>query len=127
MKTASLTRFAVSFLLFTGSCMYLPENFTEQALVIGKNETVSIPQLRLSITNKGCGRRRMGDGIENLFCELEVKDKEQIYRFGDSFAPFYIGNIELRIDSINPGSAAGDSLPPGGCRVIVKRLPDLSR
>lgn len=117
------------FLLFSclASCMYPDKNFTERSLVIARNETVFIKEIGLALTNKGCGRQWTGEGTEKPYCGLEVKINDSVYHFGDSFEPFYIRNIELRIDKMNPWNVVEDSVPPGGCRVSIKKLADGSR
>lgn len=117
------------FLLFSclTSCMYSPDKFTGRSLVIARNETVRIKEIGMILTNKGCGRQWTGDGAEKPYCELEVKLNDSVYHFGDSFEPFYIRNIELRIDRMNPWNVVEDSLPPGGCRVSIVKLADGSR
>jgi hypothetical protein len=108
--------------------MYPPEKFTEKRLVIASKQTVSIKELNLSITNGGCGRKWMTDnGGERPYCDLTVKMKDSTWRFGDSFDPLYINNLKLVIDKMNPWGRTEDSVPPGGCRIIVTRLDDLSR
>jgi hypothetical protein len=67
------------------------------------------------------------NGSERPYCDLTVKMKDSIYRFGDSFDPLYIKNLKLVIDKMNPWGREEDSVPPGGCRVTVTRLDDLSR
>ena len=118
------------FLVVVG-CMNPPEKFTEKRLVIANNETVKIKELDMSITNGGCGRKWIvEDGHaagEKPYCELTVKVKDSTWRFGNSFDPLYVRNLKLVIDKMNPWGSWEDSVPPGGCRIIVTRLDDLSR
>lgn len=120
----------ILFLLVAG-CMYPPKKFTEKRLVIASNQTVSIEDLNISITNAGCGRKWIvEDGKaagERPYCDLLVKIKDSTWHFGDSFDPLYIKNLKLVIDKMNPWGREEDSVPPGGCRIIVTRLDDLSR
>ncbi len=82
----------------------------------------------MTIINAGCGRKWMtGNGGERPYCDLMVKMKDSVYRFGDSFEPLYIKNIKLVIDKMNPWGREEDSVPPGGCRIIVTKLDDISR
>lgn len=114
--------------LVTAACMTPPEKFTEKRLVIGRKETVKIMELDMSITNGGCGRKWMANnGGERPYCELAVKVKDSTWHFGGSFEPLYIKNLKLVIDKMNPWGVEEDSVPPGGCRIIVTRLDDLSR
>ncbi len=119
------------FFLVVNGCMYPPKKFTEKRLVIASNQTVSINELDMSITNGGCGRKWMVDdgkaGVERPYCELVIKTKDSTWHFGDSFDPLYIKNLKLVIDKMNPWGREEDSVPPGGCRIIVTRLDGLSR
>lgn len=124
------------FFLAVAGCMYPPKKFTEKRLVIARNETVRINELDMTITNNGCGRKwimenaKDGEDIEGfirLYCDLLVKTNDSTWHFGSSFDPLYIKNLKLLIDKMNPWGREEDSVPPGGCRVIVTRLDDLSR
>ncbi|MBI5856871.1 MAG: hypothetical protein HZB42_04395 [Sphingobacteriales bacterium] len=107
------------------------EKFTEKKFVIEKNQTVAIYELDISITNAGCMRQWVSEEgkltHEKPFCPLTVKMKDSTYHFGDSFSPLYIKNLKLVVDKMNPWEGTEDSIPPGGCRVIVTRLEDSSR
>lgn len=115
----------------TAACMSRPEKFTEKRLIIAAKETVKINELAMSITNGGCGRKWISESnkpaYESAYCELSVKTKDSTYRFGDSFSPLYIKNIKLVVDKMNPWGREEDSIPAGGCRIVVTRLEDLSR
>ena len=114
--------------LVVSSCMYPPKKFTEKRLVIASKQTASIEELNMTITNSGCGRKWMTDhGGERTYCDIIVKVKDSIWHFGDSFDPLYIRNLRLLIDKMNPWGREEDSIPPGGCRIIITRLDDLSR
>ena len=109
-------------------CSNPPKPFTEKRIVLADKQTIRIEELDMTLTNRGCGRKWMMDkGGEKPYCGLEVKVEDSVYQFGDSFAPLFIRNLKLEIDKMNPWGREEDSVPPGGCRVIVKRLPDLSR
>lgn len=95
--------------------------FTDQRLVIANKETVRIKELDLSITNNGCGRQ-WESGEEKPYCELIIRRKDSTLRAGNNFKPVYIGNIEITIDRMNPWGREEDSVPPGGCRVWVRKL-----
>lgn len=117
-------------LLLTG-CMYPPKKFTDKRLVIAAKETVTIPELNLSITNGGCGRAWTSENgqpaYEKVFCDISVKTKDSTYHFSRSGNELYIRNIKLQIDRMNPWGREEDSLPPGGCRILVTKMPDISR
>lgn len=107
-------------------CAERPATFTERRVVIASKETVRIPEIQLSITNNGCGRKWVGDE-ERPYCELIIKHKNKTVTAGGNFSPVYIGNIRVTIDRMNPWGVMEDSVPPGGCRVVVTKLPDNSR
>ena len=117
--------------LLAAACMSQPKQFKEKILVIADKETVKINELDMSITNNGCGRKWIAEegkpAFERAFCDIVVKLKDSVYRFGNSFSPLYIKNLKLMIDKMNPWGRAEDSIPAGGCRIIVTRLDDLSR
>ena len=107
-------------------CSSQPKRFTEKKLVISSKETVKIPELNLSITNDGCGRKWVveGDkpGYEIPYCGLLIKQKDSAIQGGGDFMPIYIGNVEITIEKMNPWGAEDDSVPPGGCRVLARKL-----
>ena len=110
------------------ACMYPPKKFTEKRMIIASKETVRINELEMTLINNGCGRKWMGDFRgERSYCDLVLKTKDSTWYFGDSFNPLYIKNLKLVIDEMNPWGREEDSVPPGGCRIIVTRLDDLSR
>src|SRR5436190_8291061 len=111
---------AVILLLLTGACMNPPKRFTEKRLVIASKGSARIEELNMTISNAGCGRKWMiNNGGEKPFCDLMVKMNDSTYRFGDSFEPLYICNYKLVIDKMNPWGGWEDSVPPGGCRIII--------
>ena len=107
-------------------CSNPSKPFIEKKLVIASKETVKIPELDLSITNDGCGRKWVvkGDkpGYEIPYCGLLIKQKDSAIHGGSDFTPIYIGNVEITIEKMNPWGAEEDSVPPGGCRVLVRKL-----
>ena len=131
MKRKWIFRLTGIFFLAVVGCTYPPKKFTEKRLVIASKETVRINELDMTITNNGCGRKWIvEDGKaagERPYCELTVKTKDSTWHFGSSFDPLYIKNLKLLIDKMNPWGREEDSVPPGGCRVIVTKLDDLSR
>lgn len=122
---------SVVLIMILTSCMHPPKRFTEARLVIGSKETVSISELGMTIRNDGCGRKWISKddkpAFERPFCGITVRYKDSAYHFGDSFEPLYIRNLKLVVDKMNPWGQEEDSIPAGGCRVIVSRLDDLSR
>jgi hypothetical protein len=128
MKSKAVFFVIAYFLAIFPACMYPPKKFTEKRLIIANKETASINELGMSITNGGCGRKWMTDnGGERPYCDITVKMKDSTWHFGDSFDPLYIKNLKLVIDKMNPWGREEDSVPPGGCRIIVSKLDDLSR
>ncbi|HWR32449.1 MAG TPA: hypothetical protein VN451_02915 [Chitinophagaceae bacterium] len=111
--------------------MSRPEKFTERRLIIASRQTEKIEELYMSITNGGCGREWISEdskpAYERAYCDLTVKLKDSTYHFGDSFSPLYINNLKLVVDKMNPWGKEEDSIPPGGCRIIVTRMEDISR
>lgn len=122
---------AVSLFMLMSSCGNPSKPFTERKIIIGNKETIRISELDLSITNNGCGREWSSDGghssFEKPYCELVIRRKDSTKHAGRNFDPVYIGNVKIEIDKMNPWSREEDSIPPGGCRVIVKKMDELSR
>jgi hypothetical protein len=118
-------------IILIGGCMYPPKKFEDKRLVLAAKETVQIPELGLSVTNNGCGREWTSENgqpaYERAFCDIDVKSKDSTYRFSHSGKPLFIKNIKFEIDKMNPRGREEDSIPAGGCRIIVIRLPDASR
>ena len=116
---------ACSFII-TNGCRNSSKEFTERKLVIASKQTVKVEELGLSITNYGCGRRWESadgkNGIERPYCELEIKYKDSIINAGNDFQPIFIGNAAIQMDKINPWGREEDSIPPGGCRLWVKKV-----
>lgn len=108
------------------SCMNPPEPFTEKRIIVAGKSTVTISEVNLQITNNGCGRKWESEGdepaYEKPFCELIFKRNGTTVHGGSDFKPIYIGNIHVEIEQINPWGRTEDSIPPGGCRILVKRM-----
>lgn len=100
--------------------------FTEKTYILQREETIRIPELDIRISNKGCGRQWEGES-EVPYCELELKAADTTIQFGQSFAPVYFRNLEIKVMQMNPWNREEDSIPPGGCRVLVHKLPDTAR
>ena len=117
---------AFAFLFALLACGNSPALFTEKRLVIASKETVRIPELNLSITNNGCGRKWVSEegqpAYERPFCGLVIKQGDSTLTAGQNFNPVLIGNARIQLDKINPWGVVEDSVPPGGCRVIVTKL-----
>lgn len=125
MKPASSTFLIATCFLIASGCSYPTKPFTDRKIIIASKETVTVPELNLSITNNGCGRKWVSDDgkpmYEKPYCGLVVKQKGLTVNGGGDFKPIYIGNVEITIDKMNPWGVTEDSVPPGGCRVIVKK------
>lgn len=110
-------------------CVQAP--FTEKRLIIASGETVRIDELKISITNKGCGRKWMSEkdkpSYEVPYCELEVKYRDSLLHFSGGWGPFFAGAAEIRIDKMNPWGREEDSIPAYGCRVIINKAQDTHR
>ena len=113
------------FIIVTG-CGNSSKEFTERKLVIASKQTVKVKELGLSITNYGCGRRWESTdgktGTERPYCELEIKYKDSVINAGNDFQPIFIGDAQIQMDKINPWGQEEDSIPPGGCRLWVKKV-----
>lgn len=123
-----LTAFAmVAILLLEAGCSSQPKEFTEKKSVIASGKTVRIKELGISITNKGCGRKWIAENgkpeSEIPYCELIIKHGDSSLFTSAAFAPLYIGEAQVRMDKINPWGREEDSVPAGGCRVVVRRSP----
>ena len=116
---------------FIFSACNAPAGFTERRVIIGSGETVRIDELKIAITNKGCGRKWVSEDrkptYEAPYCDLEVKYRDSTLHFSSGLGPFYAGAAEIRIDKMNPWGREEDSIPPGGCRIIVNKVQDTHR
>ncbi len=125
---SSIKTFAILACFFTvAGCSSQPQKeFTKKKLVIASKETVKVNELNLSITNNGCGREWFSEkgkpAYEKAFCDLIIKWKDSTIHAGDSYKSVYFGNIEVKLDKMNPWGREEDSVPPGGCRVWVRKL-----
>lgn len=112
-------------IMVTG-CGNSAKEFMERKLIIASKQTVEVKELGLSITNYGCGRQWESvdgkNGIEKPYCELEIQYKDSIINAGSDYRPIFIGDAEIQLDKINPWGKEEDSIPPGGCRLLVKRV-----
>lgn len=66
---------AACFFITAGCNSQLQKEFTEKKLVIASQQTVTVKELGLSITNNGCGREWIG-GAERPYCDLVIKRKD---------------------------------------------------
>ncbi len=126
MKSA-ISIFAIAACFFiTAGCSSQPKEFTDKKLIIASKETVKVKELDLSITNNGCGRKWLSEGdkpaYERAYCDLLIKLKDSTIYAGGDFKPVYIGNIEITVDRMNPWGVTEDSVPPGGCRVWLRKV-----
>lgn len=132
MKPAILIAAVTTCFFCTAGCSSQPrKEFTEKKLVIAARETAKISEIDLSITNNGCGRQWVVDkdrpGYERPYCDLVIQYRDSTYHAGSDFKPVQINNIEITLDRINPWGREEDSIPPGGCRLFIRKLPDLSK
>jgi hypothetical protein len=113
-------------LAIIASCGNKPGPFTEKKFTIPAKKTVHISEVDLSITNNGCGRKWVTvddhPASEKPYCELVIKRNGTTVNAGQDFKPVYIGNLEITIDRMNPWGREEDSIPPGGCRVWVRKV-----
>ena len=126
MKLSALLAICAASAIFNINCRNVSmKEFQDKKITVASNETVNIKELDLKITNEGCGRywKTENDPPSEIpYCGLVIMHKDSIIRAGTSFHPFYIGNIEITIDRMNPWGTMEDSVPPGGCRLWVKKL-----
>jgi len=66
-------------------------------------------------------------GYESPYCDLVIRYRDSTVHAGSDFKPVQISNIEITLDRINPWGREEDSIPPGGCRLLIRKLPDLSK
>jgi hypothetical protein len=136
LTNSSNMKYSLSFILVAilllaiSACEGPPARFTEKRMVIASKETVKLAEIGLSITNNGCGREWISEkgkpAYERAFCGLVVKYKDSTAQSRDGY-PIYIKDIKVLIDKMNPWGVVEDSVPPGGCRVIITRLSDIYR
>ena len=94
----------------------------DKKIIVEKEKTVQVKEAGLSITNEGVGRE-FGEFGERPFYHISVKKSDSIYRFPQQFEALYIGDLQLQMDKVNPWGAEEDSVPPGGCRIHIRRSP----
>ena len=126
MKSAlSIIVITACFFIAAG-CSSQSKPFTERKIVIASQQTVKVPELNLSITNNGCGRKWLSEkdkpSYERPYCDLIIKQKDSTVTGWGDFKPIYIGNVEISIEKMNLWGVFEDSVPPGGCRVLVRKI-----
>ena len=129
------TLISATICLLAISCMSQPEKFTEKRIIIASKQTVKIKELDMSITNNGCypkwtnseDKMAATEIFPKASCDIVIKIKDSTCHYYNSSSPLYIKNIKIVVDQTNPWDRKEDSIPQGGCRIIVTRLPDLSR
>src|SRR5687767_3265352 len=123
MKTSICVIVAACFII-TG-CMNPPEAFTEKRIIVARKQTVVIPEIDLSITNNGCGRKWVIEkdkpAFERAYCDLVIQRDKTIIHAGKDSKPVYIGDLQIDIERMNPWGREEDSVPPGGCRIWVRK------
>lgn len=91
----------------------------------------SLEKIEENRKNQGCGRQWVSTNgepaYERAFCDITVKTKDSTYHFNPARNQFFIKNIQFDIEKMNPWGRVEDSIPPGGCRIKVSKLPDTSR
>jgi hypothetical protein len=113
------------FFMISGCKKADKKEFTEKMITIAANDSVSIKEIDLTVINQGCGREwyKM-DGEhsgERPYCELLIRHKDLSRAVSQRSDPIYIGEVEILVDKINPWGREEDSIPPGGCRLLVRR------
>lgn len=102
------------------------QSFKEGKFIIPPRQTIQVSSIGLTITNQGCGRKWINEGnkpgYEKPYCDLVISKGEKTIMAGSDFQPVYLGNIQVQVEKINPWNTIEDSIPPGGCRVLVKLL-----
>jgi hypothetical protein len=80
----------------------------------------------MTITNNGCGRKWIVEGdhpaFERAYCDIAINRGDKTIRAGNDSNPVYIGDVEIDIERMNPWGREEDSVPPGGCRLWVRRV-----
>jgi hypothetical protein len=124
-----ITGFVLGLWLCTG-CGQPPAAFKEKRVVIAPKETIQVHELNLSVTNEGCGRKWVSEegkpAYEQAYCGLVIKYKDSTVHSSNS-QPVYINDIVVRIDKMNPWGREEDSVPAGGCRVIISKVEGIIR
>jgi hypothetical protein len=120
----AFNRYAFLFILMPlFACDNRQAAFTEAVYLLKRSETISIKQLNLQISNRGCGRHWEGDpGTEKPYCDLEIRAGDSVWYGGSSFKPFIIRDLEFTVEKMNPWNKAEDSIPAGGCMLRVRKL-----
>jgi hypothetical protein len=107
------------------ACMNRSEPFTEKKIIVASKQTVEIPEIDLSITNNGCGRKWVTEkdrpAFERAYCDLVIQRDKTIIHAGNDSKPVYIGDLQIYIERMNPWGREEDSVPPGGCRLWIRR------
>lgn len=130
MKLLAILSTLFASFIFTVQCSNNSiKEFSNKKIIIGSKETVKVKELDLIITNNGCGRKwimneKNKGGSEVPYCELVIKYKDSTILAGNNFDAIQIGDAEITIDRMNPWGVLEDSVPPGACRLWVKKLTD---
>lgn len=120
---ATILAAVIYFVVITG-CGNSAKRYEERELVIAKKQTVEVEEFDLYITNNGCGSRWRTESdppAEIPYCNIEIRYKDSTV-YIDGFKPLYIDDIEIAIDRMNPWNRVEDSIPPGGCRLWIKKV-----
>ena len=107
-------------------CSERQKPFTEKRIIVASKQTIKIKELGMTITNNGCGRKWVSDGdnpsYEKAYCDIVIERDGKTIKAGKDQEPVYFGDLEIDIERMNPWGREEDSVPPGGCRLRVKRV-----
>ncbi|HEV7783314.1 MAG TPA: hypothetical protein VGO58_18690 [Chitinophagaceae bacterium] len=111
--------------IITAGCSSPSKPFTEKRYTLASKETLKIGELNMTIINNGCGRKWIVEGehpaFERAYCDIVINRGDTTMHAGNDSDPVYIGDIEIDIERMNPWGSWEDSIPPGGCRLRIKR------
>jgi hypothetical protein len=122
---------AIIFFAMISGCGNEPNPFTEATVVVASNQSVKVAEVNLTITNNGCGREWVSEdgspAFEKVMCKLVIKHKDSTIVANQHFSQIYFNNLKVQVDKMNPWGKEEDGVPPGGCRIIVTQLSEVSR
>lgn len=95
--------------------------------IIRANETVRIQGRSVQVTNKGCGRKWISNNnqpaFESAYCDIVIKSDDSTINTSGDNDPYYIDDLEIMVDRMNPWGAMEDSVPAGAIRIAVQQSP----
>ena len=98
------------------------KSFMDQLIIVKSEETVQVKGAGLKITNNGCGRE-WGEFGERVYYRIQVRKGDSTWQMPAHSDPLYIEDLQLTVDKANPWGREEDSVPPGGCRISIRRSP----